>query len=186
MPRRRLAGRQLHSGLCASLSVHLLRSAGVAAPGVVHRRRCLELREQQLRRSRCSPPMASPADALQRAAVQRNLPGALRWHAASASGSTRTTCSRIAWRRADLGGWSDVHAAWFQAAESRSACAPWTMRRCSELHKKGWLPLLHFHLQSLQNWGLARPPDARARRRQAVVIIDSPRALRGRSLGRAE
>jgi hypothetical protein len=23
-----------------------------------------------------------------------------------------------------------------------------------ELHKKGWLPLLHFHLQSLQNWGL--------------------------------
>ncbi len=23
-----------------------------------------------------------------------------------------------------------------------------------ELHKKGWLPLLHFHLQSLNNWGL--------------------------------
>lgn len=23
-----------------------------------------------------------------------------------------------------------------------------------ELHKKGWLPLLHFHLQSLSNWGL--------------------------------
>jgi hypothetical protein len=23
-----------------------------------------------------------------------------------------------------------------------------------ELHKRGWLPLLHFHLQSLQNWGL--------------------------------
>lgn len=23
-----------------------------------------------------------------------------------------------------------------------------------DLHKKGWLPLLHFHLQSLQNWGL--------------------------------
>ncbi len=21
-----------------------------------------------------------------------------------------------------------------------------------ELHKKGWLPLLHFHLQSLSNW----------------------------------
>jgi hypothetical protein len=23
-----------------------------------------------------------------------------------------------------------------------------------ELHKRGWLPLLHFHIQSLQNWGL--------------------------------
>jgi hypothetical protein len=23
-----------------------------------------------------------------------------------------------------------------------------------ELHKRGWLPLMHFHLQSLQNWGL--------------------------------
>jgi hypothetical protein len=23
-----------------------------------------------------------------------------------------------------------------------------------DLHKKGWLPLLHFHLQSLNNWGL--------------------------------
>lgn len=23
-----------------------------------------------------------------------------------------------------------------------------------ELHKRGWLPLLHFHLQSLNNWGL--------------------------------
>ncbi|HEY0687032.1 MAG TPA: SapC family protein [Steroidobacter sp.] len=23
-----------------------------------------------------------------------------------------------------------------------------------ELHKRGWLPLLHFHLQSLHNWGL--------------------------------
>jgi hypothetical protein len=23
-----------------------------------------------------------------------------------------------------------------------------------ELHKRNWLPLLHYHLQSLNNWGL--------------------------------
>ncbi len=55
-----------------------------------------------------------------------------------------------------------------------------------ELHKRGWLPLLHFHLQSLQNWGCSATLARSRNPAQAVVIIDSPRLRRGQGLGRAE
>jgi hypothetical protein len=37
-----------------------------------------------------------------------------------------------------------------------------------ELHKRGWLPLLHFHLQSLANWGLLNALTV-AKQRQAAA-----------------
>lgn len=55
--------------------------------------------------------------------------------------------------RADLGGGQMFTLRGFRLLnpERARALEDWQVL---ELHKKGWLPLLHFHLQSLQNWGL--------------------------------
>ncbi|WP_161965802.1 SapC family protein [Steroidobacter cummioxidans] len=55
--------------------------------------------------------------------------------------------------RADIGGGQTFTLRGFKLLNTERARAL-EDAQVLELHKKGWLPLLHFHLQSLQNWGL--------------------------------
>lgn len=54
---------------------------------------------------------------------------------------------------ADLGGGQTFTLRGFRLLNTERARAL-TDAQVLDLHKRGWLPLLHFHLQSLQNWGL--------------------------------
>jgi hypothetical protein len=55
--------------------------------------------------------------------------------------------------RADLGGGQTFSLRGFKLLNPEKL-RTLTDAQVLELHKRGWLPLLHFHLQSLQNWGL--------------------------------